>query len=190
MTRLHVAALVLLVSGCATLRTSLEGNDPLRPRAPARPSTEQPADASPESRFTYLLLRLTERRLYLHIGDGDSTTPSEVQSFPVAIGRREYPTPTGHYKVHNKIVDPDFVVIDWKDPSHESRTIPPGPDNPLGVRWIGFAQGDGWEIGFHGTPHPELLGKAVSHGCVRMRNSDVVEVFDQVRVGTPVVVRP
>ena len=70
------------------------------------------------------------------------------------------------------------------------KRIPPGPANPLGERWIGFAHGEGWTIGIHGTPNPELLGRAVSHGCVRMRNADVVGIYERVRIGTPVVVEP
>jgi len=185
----RVAAVVLLLSGCAALRAPFD-DDAFRPRASSDKPTEHPADAGPDARFTYLLLKLDERRLYLYIGDGDPSTPADVESFPVAIGRKEYPTPTGHYKVRNKIVNPDFVVFDWKNPSHEVRTIPPGPDNPLGLRWIGFAQAHGWEIGFHGTPHPEVLGRAVSHGCVRMRNADIVRLYDRVRIGTPVIVEP
>jgi len=183
----RIAALALLVlAGCAQLRAPFD-DDPLVSLASV-PKPPRAADTGPDSRFTYLLLKLDERRLYLYVGDGDPSTPPEVESFPVAIGRREYPTPTGHYKVRNKIVNPDFVVFDWKEPSHDLRTLPPGPDNPLGLRWIGFAQAHGWEIGFHGTPHPEVLGQAVSHGCVRMRNSDIVRLYDRVRVGTPVIV--
>jgi len=186
--RLALAALLLLAA-CGPLRAPFDDDDPFLPRAEdARPPER--AERGPDARFTYLLLKLEERRLYLYVGDGDPSTRPEVESFPVAIGRREYPTPTGHYKVRNKIVNPDFVVFDWKDPSHDVRTIPPGPDNPLGLRWIGFAQAHGWEIGFHGTPHPEVLGQAVSHGCVRMRNADIVRLYDRVRVGTPVIVEP
>ena len=68
--------------------------------------------------------------------------------------------------------------------------IGPGPDNPLGDRWIGFTTAYGWTIGFHGTPQPELLGQAVSHGCVRMRNRDVVDLYRRVDIGTPVIVEP
>jgi len=113
-----------------------------------------------------------------------------IESFPVAIGRRGYETPTGLFEVTDKVEDPHYVQFDWDDPSRVIRTIPPGPDNPLGRRWIEFASGHGWQIGFHGTPHPELLGQAVSHGCVRMRNDDVVKVYDRVRVGTVVIVEP
>ena len=140
---------------------------------------------------TYLLLRLAERRLYLVRYDDRSETPfTEMESFPVAIGRKGYETPTGVFAITDKKEDPDFVRFDWNDPSRVFGRIPAGPDNPLGRRWIGFASGPGWQIGFHGTPRPELLGQAVSHGCVRMRNEDVVRVYDQVRVGTVVIVQP
>jgi lipoprotein-anchoring transpeptidase ErfK/SrfK len=85
---------------------------------------------------------------------------------------------------------PDFTRVDPKDPTRVLEVVPPGPANPLGERWIGFAHGDNWTLGIHGTPHPELLGKAVSHGCVRMRNADVRRVYDNVEIGTTVVVRP
>ena len=53
-----------------------------------------------------------------------------------------------------------------------------------------FAHGEGWTLGFHGTPNPELIGQAVSHGCVRMRNADVLKMYDRVQIGTPVTVEP
>ena len=121
---------------------------------------------------------------------GDDGTRGSVESFPVAIGRAQYPTPTGHFRVTEKLVDPDFVQFDWEHPDRVTGRIGPGPKNPLGPRWIGFTHVQGWGIGFHGTPNPELLGRAVSHGCVRMRNQDVLELFGRVDIGTPVIVEP
>jgi len=144
--------------------------------------------ADPDS--VYLVLRLRERRLYLMRPDDDDRPSRHIASFPVAIGRKEYATPTGRFEVREKIVDPAFVQFDWENPSRVIGRVAPGPDNPLGLRWIGFTSAYGWGIGFHGTPQPELLGQAVSHGCVRMRNSDVVELYGRVRVGTPVIVQP
>lgn len=131
----------------------------------------------------YLLLKLGERRLYLM----DAGRP--MRSFVVAVGRKEYETPVGRFEVTEKVVDPPYVRFDYENPDRVFDTVGPGPENPLGVRWIGFTSAYGWRIGFHGTPKPELLGQAVSHGCVRMRNADVMEVFDRIDVGTPVVVR-
>ena len=138
-----------------------------------------------------LVLRLGERRLYVIPVQHDHDPRHALASFPVAVGREEYATPTGRFKVKQKLVDPPFQVFDWSDPDRVFKTVEPGPKNPLGQRWIGFATSEfGWQIGFHGTPNPELLGRAVSHGCVRMRNRDVVDLYGRVEVGTPVIVEP
>ncbi len=148
------------------------------------------ADDADDARSIYLVLRLGERRLHVMEGDDRDETGRRLASFPVAVGRPEYATPTGRFRVVEKIEDPDFVQFDWNDPSHVVGRLEPGPDNPLGARWIGFTAAYGWTIGFHGTPQPELLGQAVSHGCVRMRNSDVLQLYRRVEIGTPVIVEP
>ena len=63
-------------------------------------------------------------------------------------------------------------------------TVPPGPDNPLQARWMGFNGG----AGIHGTSDVGSLGSAASHGCLRMAVPDVIELYDQVDVGTPVYI--
>lgn len=168
-----VCALVALAAGCAT-------------RAPRPVQTPAGASGSDEAQSVRLLLRLGERRLYLL--DGDPTTPDPA--FPIAVGRPGHETPTGHFRVEEMVEHPDFVRIEHGDPPRVRERVPPGPENPLGERWIGFIRGDGWTIGIHGTPRPELLGQAVSRGCIRMRNADVIRVYDRVRIGTPVVVEP
>lgn len=68
---------------------------------------------------------------------------------------------------------------------------PGGPDNPLGSRALYlFADGQDTLYRIHGTNQPQTIGKAVSSGCIRMLNEQVVELFDNVRIGTPVIVRP
>ena len=135
----------------------------------------------------YLLLRLGERRLY--VKDAEAELPTE--GFPVAVGKPQFPTPTGRFQVNEMVKDPDFLVFDFSNPQGRDRgRIPPGPENPLGLRWIGFAHAHGWSIGFHGTAKTQFLGQAVSHGCVRMANADIIKVFDRIKLGTPVVVEP
>jgi lipoprotein-anchoring transpeptidase ErfK/SrfK len=135
--------------------------------------------------YPHLRLNLTERRLYL-VEEKDK--PAE--SFPVAIGKKPYETPVGTFRINEMVENPDWVMFDWKNPKKFIKRIPPGPNNPLGRRWIGFASAHGWEVGFHGTPKPQLLGQAVSHGCVRMKNDDVVKVYAKVQLGTTVIVEP
>jgi len=135
---------------------------------------------------TYLVLRLNERRLYL-MEDG---AREPIDSFPIAIGREGHDTPTGRFQVEEKIEHPDYEKIDPTDRTRVLKRIPPGPDNPLGERWMAIAHGDGWTVGIHGTPHPELLGQRVSGGCIRMRNADVIRVYDRVELGTRVIVFP
>ncbi len=161
-------------AGCAPFR----GAPPPEPPPPPEVVDEGPG-------YPHLVLRLGERRLYLVM---DPSTPPE--SFPVAIGRPPWETPTGTFRIREMVENPDWIQFDWNNPSKVIRRHPPGPKNPLGLRWIGFARAHGWEIGFHGTPRPELLGRAVSHGCVRMRNEDVVKVYDRVKIGTTVIVEP
>ena len=145
--------------------------------APQLPSLGPAADYLPQVKY-HLELRLGERRVYVYRQE------EVVNSYPVAIGRAGWETPTGTFKVMQTVKDPV-----WQHPFTEV-IVPAGGDNPLGARWIGFWSDGTNSIGFHGTPHPELIGQAVSHGCVRMKNEDVVALFEQVEVGMTVVVKP
>jgi len=142
-------------------------------------------EAAPASKEPYLLLRLNERRLYVM----QNETKQPPEGYPVAIGRPQWPTPTGRFQVNELVENPDFLAFDFNNPSGRDKgRVPPGINNPLGLRWIGFAYAHGWQVGFHGTAKTSVLGQAVSHGCVRMSNPDIVKVYSQVKLGTPVVV--
>lgn len=158
-----------------------------KPNREAQAQAPVPAPSvAPDPASPYLVIRLKDRRL--DVMNDDAMTP--VASFPIAVGREGRETPTGRFRVEEMIEHPDYQQIDPHDRSRVLKRIPPGPANPLGERWIGFIRGDGWTIGIHGTPHPHLLGRAVSGGCIRMRNADVVRVYEQIGLGTTVVVRP
>jgi L,D-transpeptidase ErfK/SrfK len=142
---------------------------------------------APQKKEPYLVLKLSERRVYVM----DDPSGAPPVSFPVAIGRAQFPTPTGRFQINEMVENPDFLAFDFNNPNGRDRgRIAPGPNNPLGLRWIGFAHAHGWQVGFHGTQKTEVLGQAVSHGCVRMSNPDVVAMFSKVKVGTPVIVEP
>jgi lipoprotein-anchoring transpeptidase ErfK/SrfK len=109
-----------------------------------------------------------------------------ANSYQVAVGEPEYPTPTGRYAVQVMQKNPPWNVPDseWAG-ELAGQTIPGGdPRNPLVARWIGF----NGSVGFHGTASLSSLGRAASHGCVRMRPDDVRDLYDRVDVGAPVVV--
>lgn len=67
--------------------------------------------------------------------------------------------------------------------SHDGRTVPPGPHNPVGSRWMGLSIRG---YGIHGTNEPNSIGKAASHGCIRMARADLEELYPQVAVGDTV----
>ena len=110
---------------------------------------------------------------------------NKLKIYPVAVGRAGWETPLGDYKVLQLVRNPA-----WQHPLTGEVYESDDPGNELGHYWIGFIQNDKGVIGFHGTPHPETVGKTVSHGCVRMFERDIAELFPQVQLGTPVIVRP
>lgn len=126
-----------------------------------------------------LLVRSGENKLYLY-EDG-----AIARQWKVATGQPEYMTPTGLYSVTELRYEPT-----WVNPSPDTwganmpASIPPGPNNPLGVRAINWSAP---AIRFHGTSAEYSLGYNASHGCVRMSNPDVIELYDLVKVGTPIV---
>jgi len=174
--------------GCGPVAPKPNCDTAARVTEPTRQDETRVADhAIPsEEPSPYLVLRLNERRLDMMRDDA----PVPIGSFPIAIGRAGHETPTGRFHVEEMIEHPDYDQIDPNDRWRVLKRIPPGPENPLGERWIGFAHGDGWTVGIHGTPQPGLLGQAVSGGCIRMRNVDVIRVYESVKLGTPVIVYP
>jgi lipoprotein-anchoring transpeptidase ErfK/SrfK len=150
------------------------------PKTPAKPDSSEltPSDSAVVSKTLRLEIQLSRRRVVLYDGE------SMIKSYPIAVGRPGWETPKGTYKVLQKIKNPA-----WIHPLQKGVVIPGGdPENPLGRYWIGFwTNGKNW-IGFHGTPNPESVGKAASHGCIRMLNSDVEDLFQRVSLGTPVKV--
>jgi lipoprotein-anchoring transpeptidase ErfK/SrfK len=106
-----------------------------------------------------------------------------VKTWGVAVGSPEYPTPAGSFKIQSMQKDPTWTPPDsaW---AKDAKPIGPGPDNPLGTRWMAI---DG-TVGIHGTNNPASIGYSVSHGCIRMRIPDVEELFELVQIGTPVTV--
>jgi lipoprotein-anchoring transpeptidase ErfK/SrfK len=106
---------------------------------------------------------------------------------PVTVGSEQDPLPVGDWKITGVFDMPVFNYnpdLFWDaDPSHAKATIKAGPNNPVGVVWIGI---DKEHFGFHGTPEPSQIGRTQSHGCVRMTNWDAEKLASLVTQGTPV----
>lgn len=148
----------------------IENQDRMSPQ-----EEELPAETTQVSR---LVIKLSERRVYTYRGD------LPLASYPIAVGKDGWETPVGAFQVLQMLRDPA-----WEHP-WTGEVVPPGPNNPLGDRWIGFwTDGENY-IGFHGTTAEQLVGQAVSHGCIRMLNKDVRALFEKVAIGTPVIVQP
>jgi len=104
-----------------------------------------------------------------------------VKKYPVAVGNPPSLTPSGKFTISNKIINPAWGGGGYADP------VPGGsPNNPLGYRWMGLSIKDGTRYGIHGNNSPYSIGKNVSHGCIRMINSDVEELFKLVEISTQV----
>lgn len=98
-----------------------------------------------------------------------------LRVFDTAVGAPKSPSPTGNFKIVNSIADPTWYT--------KGKVVGPGKCNPLGTRWLGLSIKG---YGIHGTNVPSSIGRNASHGCIRMRNRDVEELFKMVAVGDEV----
>ena len=107
------------------------------------------------------------------------------KTYRIAVGQVGLETPAGLYHVQNKAVNPSWHVPTsaWAG-DLAGTVVPPGPSNPIKARWMGIFDG----AGIHGTDATGSIGSAASHGCVRMLIPDVIELYDQVPVGTPIYI--
>ncbi len=129
-------------------------------QAEARP---QAVDAGPQRR---IVVSIPDRKLAL-IESG-----RVVKIYPTAVGAAASPTPSGTFMIVQRIPNPT-----WYGPD---KVVGPGKDNPVGTRWLGLSRKS---YGIHGTNDPRSIGRDASHGCIRMRNRDVEDLFQRVSVG-------
>ena len=124
---------------------------------------------------TGLVLNIPERGLFRY-KDGKF-----VEFIPVAVGNPpDAKTPIGSFSIIEKIKNPTWFPPDWAE---LDGPVGPGPDNPLGDRWIGLSAP---LVGIHGTNNPINVGGSVTHGCIRCFPEHVRELFEKVSVGQPV----
>src|SRR5215472_7759081 len=116
-----------------------------------------------------IVVSIPDRKLALLQGD------RVLRVFPTAVGAPASPSPAGSYKVVERVADPTWYG--------KGKIVPPGKNNPVGTRWIGLSIKG---YGIHGTNQPASIGHNASHGCIRMRNRDVEQLFDIISIGDPV----
>jgi L,D-transpeptidase catalytic domain/Putative peptidoglycan binding domain len=109
------------------------------------------------------------------------------RTYGIAVGAPGFETPTGRFSIHNKAVDPAWSAPDepWAG-AYRNEVVEGGSaENPLKARWMGIVGG----VGIHGTAAEYSIGTAASHGCIRMRVADVIDLYPRVPVGTAVLIR-
>lgn len=145
---------------------------------PELPPLDGNAMLAADSLDLRLVVRLRDRKVYVYEGKDVKA------SYPVAVGRAGWETPKGNFKVLRMEKNPA-----WKNP-WTGDVIPPGRNNPMGERAIDFYTDGRIYVAFHGTPNESVIGQAISHGCIRMRNADIRAMYDMLAEGTPVIVEP
>jgi lipoprotein-anchoring transpeptidase ErfK/SrfK len=110
--------------------------------------------------------------------------------YPASIGSKHDPLPLGNSTIKGVGKNPVFHYspkLFWNAvPGHGKAILPPGPNNPVGVVWIDLTKE---HFGIHGSPEPSTIGKAQSHGCIRLTNWDAAALAQAVTPGTPVTLR-
>ena len=122
--------------------------------------------------------RQTARRIVVSIPDRKLAVVESgrvVKIFSTAVGAERTPSPTGSFELVDRIANPTWYT--------KGKVVGPGRANPLGTRWLGLSLKG---YGIHGTNNPASIGHDLSHGCIRMRNRDVEELFGMVAIGDEV----
>lgn len=131
--------------------------------APAAAQNSPPPDGASHR---VLLVSILDRKLVVVQGG------HAVAVFPIAVGAAESPSPTGDFQIVNRVTNPTYY--------RPGSVIPSGKGSPIGTRWLGLSKKG---YGIHGTNAPKSVGRAASHGCIRMCNHDIERLFSMVRIG-------
>jgi len=131
-------------------------------------SAEQAAPAASTTKRV-IVVSIEDRKLAL-VEDGQVK-----KVYSVAVGKPSTPSPTGTFTIERRVANPTY--------RHSGKTVLPGPGNPVGTRWMGLSKRG---YGIHGTNEPTSIGKAASHGCIRMAKADLEQFYELVAVGDTV----
>jgi lipoprotein-anchoring transpeptidase ErfK/SrfK len=166
-----VAAMLAAVLGTQLMAQG--ANQPAKEKANQDATTNEPATAQQQTPAAttkrVIVVSLEDRKLALV----EDRKVKKVYS--VAVGKPSTPSPVGTFTIAHRVINPTY--------SHDGRVVPPGPNNPVGTRWMGLSIPG---YGIHGTNVPSSIGKAASHGCIRMAKKDLEELYPMVEVGDTV----
>jgi L,D-transpeptidase-like protein len=118
-----------------------------------------------------IVVSLEDRKLAL-VEDGQVK-----KVYTVAVGKPSTPSPVGTFTIERRVANPTY--------HHDGKTVLPGPGNPVGTRWMALSIHG---YGIHGTNEPKSIGKAASHGCIRLARADLEAFYELVAVGDTVEV--
>ncbi len=165
------AAAVLIAAVFGMPLAAQPGNQNASQGAPTdgTATAQQPAgdaQVQPAATKRVIVVSLEDRKLAL-VEDG-----KVKKIYTVAVGKPSTPSPVGTFTIERRVMNPTY--------SHDGRVVPPGPGNPVGTRWMGLSIHG---YGIHGTNEPKSIGKAASHGCIRMAKADLEELYPTGRGG-------
>ena len=129
-------------------------------------------------RINRVVANKADKTLYAYNGD------KLVATYPTTVGSDATPSPHGSYKIVNKVKMPWYKATVDEAGDKKVYMLPPGPNNPVGVVWMGLSKPS---YGLHGSPKPEGISRQASHGCIRLTNWDVLEVYANIENGATVV---
>ncbi|KAB2889882.1 MAG: L,D-transpeptidase family protein [Desulfobulbaceae bacterium] len=127
-----------------------------------------------------IVINTPEMRLYYFTARNGR---SKVLTFPIGVGGEDYPTPVGTYAIYEKRTHPVWYIPPSLQRKYGAKTMPPGPDNPLGDYMMKLGYSD---YGIHGTNVPWSIGRMATHGCIRLYPEDIRRLFPMVKPGTKV----
>ena len=124
------------------------------------------AQTSDSFSFRRVVISIPDRKLAVLEGEVMTAT------FSVAVGTAVTPSPSGQFRIVSRVSNPSYY--------HSGVIIPGGKNNPVGTRWLGLSLKG---YGIHGTNAPSSIGRAASHGCIRLRNRDIERLFAMLQIG-------
>jgi len=150
-----------------------------------QPGTQTPNPGESAGAPGNVAINIDTKMNILEVREGEKL----VAAYPVTVGSAQTASPIGEWKVRGVAKLPTFRyderMLKHGERSKNFHILPPGPNNPVGVVWIALNKRG---IGIHGTDDPNTIGQAVSHGCIRLANWDVVRLAGRVKAGVPVSV--